>query len=144
MKDKERIIQDSNEVIELLTDTTKIDEEISSINDELIITAELVNKLVKENSKTSISLDYYNKKYDELSNRYEKLQAQQEELLKVKSDTQGKAFKMKSFLANLSQSEDQLEDWNENVWMLMVDSAIVHRDSNITFKFSNGKESTIL
>ena len=59
----------------MLTDTTKIDDEISNINDELIITAELVNKLVKENSKTSISLDDYNKKYDELSNRYEKLKA---------------------------------------------------------------------
>lgn len=62
MEDKERIIEDSNEVIELLTDTKKIDDEISSIYDELIITAELVNKLVKKNSKTSISLDDYNKK----------------------------------------------------------------------------------
>ena len=140
MEDKERIIQDSNEVIKLLTDTTKIDDEISNINDELIITAELVNKLVKENSKTSISMDDYNKKYEELSNRYEKLQAKQEELLKVKSDKQGKALKMKSFLASLSQSDDELDDWNESLWMLMVDSATVHRDSRITFKFKNGKE----
>lgn len=43
MEDKERIIQDSNEVIELLTDTIKVDYEISNINDELIITAELMN-----------------------------------------------------------------------------------------------------
>jgi len=144
MEDKERIIQDSNEVIELLTDTTKIDDEISSINDELIITAELVNKLVKENSKTSISLDDYNKKYDELSNRYEKLQTKQEELLKVKSNKQGQALKMKSFLANLSQSEDELDGWNESLWMLMVDSATVHRDSSITFIFHNGEVAKIL
>jgi hypothetical protein len=140
MEDKQRIIKDSNEVIELLTDTTKIDDEISNINDELIITAELVNKLVKENSKTSISLDDYNKKYEELSNRYEKLQTKQEELLKVKSDKQGKALKMKSFLANLSQSEDELDDWNESLWMLMVDSASVHKDTSITIKFHNGNE----
>ena len=143
MEDKERIIQDSNEVIELLTDTTKIDNEISNINDELIVTAELVNKLVKENSKTSISLDDYNKKYEELSNRYEKLQAKQEELLKLRSDKQGQALKMKSFLTNLTQSEDKLDDWNESLWMLMVDSATVHRDSSITFRFQNGNDATI-
>jgi len=143
MEDKERIIQYSNEVIELLTDTTKIDNEISNINDELIVTAELVNKLVKENSKTSISLDDYNKKYEELSNRYEKLQAKQEELLKLRSDKQGQALKMKSFLTNLTQSEDKLDDWNESLWMLMVDSATVHRDSSITFRFQNGNDATI-
>ena len=144
MEDKQRIISDSNEVIELLTDTTKIDYEISNINDELIITAELVNKLVKENSKTSISLEEYNKKYDELSNRYEKLQAKHEELLKVKSGKQGQALKMKSFLVNLTQSEDKLDDWNESLWMLMVESATVHRDSSITFMFHNGEGAKIL
>jgi len=143
MEDKERMIQDSNEVIELLTDTTKIDDEISNINDEIIITAELVNKLVKENSKTSISLKEYNKKYDELSNRYEKLQVKQEELHKLRSDKQGQALKMKSFLANLFQLEDELDDWNESLWMLMVDSATVHRDSSITFRFQNGNDATI-
>jgi hypothetical protein len=85
-------------------------------------------------------LEEYNKKYDELSIRYEKLQTKQEELLKLRSDKQGQALKMKSFLANLTQSEDKLDDWNESPWMLMVDSATVHRDSSITFRFNNGKE----
>ncbi len=88
-------------------------------------------------------MDDYNKKYDELSNRYEKLQAKQEELNKVKNDKQGKALKMKSFLANLAQSEDILDDWNESLWMLMVDSATVHRDSSIMFRFHNGVECKI-
>lgn len=75
MEEKTRIIQDSEEIIELLTDTTNID-------DELFITSELVSKLVNENSKTSDSIDNYNKKYEELSSRYDKLQAKREELLK--------------------------------------------------------------
>jgi len=140
MEDKERMIQDSNEVIELLTNTTKIDDEISNINDELIITSELVNKLVKENSKTSISLADYNKKYEELSNRYERLKGRLEELLNIKSEKKGQAHKMKSFQSNVTQSKDELVDWNENVWMLMVDSAVVHKDTSITFKFNNRKE----
>ena len=143
MEDKERIIQDSNEAIELLTDTTKIDDEISRISDEMTFTSELVNKLVKENSKTSISLEEYNKKYDELSNRYDKLNARQEELFKLRSDKQGQALKMKSFLANLTQSEDELDEWDEGIWMLTINNAVVHRDSSITFKFHNGYEIKI-
>lgn len=47
---------------------------------------------------------------------------------------------MKSFLTNLDQIGDALVDWNEHVWMLMIESAVVHRDSSITFRFHNGKE----
>lgn len=47
---------------------------------------------------------------------------------------------MKSFLGNLNQLGDELADWNENVWMLMIESAVVHRDKSISFKFLNGKE----
>jgi len=50
---------------------------------------------------------------------------------------------MKSFLADINQLDDELVDWNENVWMLMVSSAVVHRDSSITFKFTSGTEVTL-
>jgi hypothetical protein len=141
MEDKRRIIQDSEEIIELLTDTTKIDDEIRDLDDELFITSELVSKLVNENSKTSDSIDNYNKKYEELSNRYDKLQAKREELLKQRNDKQGQALRMKAFIANLSESENELSDWNERIWMLLVDGATVHRDSSITFKFNNELET---
>jgi len=144
MEDKERILEDTIEVIELLADTTKLDSDISKIDGELIVISELVNKLVKENAKTSTDLDDYDKKYEELSNRYEELKAKHEEMIRLRSEKQGQALKMKSFVANLNQSEDILAEWNERVWMLLVESAIVHRDSRITFKFLNGEEVTMV
>jgi vacuolar-type H+-ATPase subunit I/STV1 len=140
MKDRKRIIQDSTEMIELLTDTTQLEQEIDTLNDELVVTAELVNKLIKENSKSSMSQDEYNKKYGELTNRYEKTKKKQEELIEARSNKKAQALNMKSFISNLKQAEDKLSDWNENVWMLLVNSAVVHRDNHITFKLNNGKE----
>ena len=140
LDDRDRVVQDTSEVIELLTDTTQLDQDIESTNDDLIVIAELVNRLVKDNSKTSISLDEYNKKYDELTNRYERTKEKQEELIKTRSNKKAQALNMKSFLTNLNQLDDELVDWNENVWMLMIESAVVHRDSSITFMFHNGKE----
>ena len=43
-------------------------------------------------------------------------------------------------MANLSKADDKITAWNESIWMLLVKSAIVHRDKNITFKLNNGKE----
>jgi cell division protein FtsB len=57
MKDKKRIIQDSTEMIEMLTDTTELDQEIKDLNDELLVISELLNKMIRENSKSGLTHD---------------------------------------------------------------------------------------
>lgn len=85
MGDKEMMIQNTTEAINLLNDTTKLDEELTSTSDELTVIGEFVNKLVKENFKTNMSLDEFNKKNEELSNCCEKTKAKYDNLLKVRS-----------------------------------------------------------
>jgi hypothetical protein len=138
MEDRKRIIEDTCEVIELLTDTAKLDDAISGLEDEIMITSEIVSRLVNENSKTDIALEDYNKKYEELSNRYDRLKNKHADLLNERNEKQGQALIMKVFIKNLSESEDKLDEWNERIWMLLVDGATVHRDSSITFKLYNG------
>lgn len=47
---------------------------------------------------------------------------------------------MKAFIASLSESEDELSDWNDRIWMLLLDGATVHRNSSITLKLNNGNK----
>jgi len=138
-KDKQRVIKDTEDIVKLLTDTSQLDSEITKIEDEMVVITELVNKLVKENSKTDTDIETYNKKYEKLSVRYDKLQVQLDELIIEKKSKQGQKQKMHTFIKNLKESEDELVDWNEKIWMLMVESAVVHRDSSITFKFHNSE-----
>lgn len=140
MKDRKRIIQDSTEMIELLTDTTQLEQDIDTLNDELVVIAELMNKLIKENSKSSMSQDEYNKKYGELMSRYERMKEKHEDLIIARNNKKAQALVMKCFLSNLKHIDEKLSDWNEHVWMLLVENAMVHRDSSITFKFHNGNE----
>jgi len=60
--------------------------------------------------------------------------------MKQRISRQAQTLKMKSYLANLSMSEDILDEWKESIWMLLVVSATIHRDKSITFKFQDGKE----
>lgn len=141
--DKKQVISDTEDIIKLLTDTTKIDSEITKIDDEMLVITELVNKLVKENSKTDTDIETYNKKYEKLSARYDKLQVQLDELISEKKLKQGQKQKINTFIKNLKESEDELAEWNERIWMLMVESAVVHRDSSITFRYRNSEEVVI-
>lgn len=130
-------------MIELLTDTTQFDKEIENLNDELLVIAELLNKLIKENSKSGMTQDDYNKKYAELTNRYERVQEKHNELIKARNNKKVQALNFKAFISSLKRIDDKLTEWNEQIWMLLVKSAVVHRDTSITFKLSNGKEIRI-
>lgn len=50
---------------------------------------------------------------------------------------------MRVFLKALRKSESDIDKWDERIWMLMVESATVHRDGRLSFKFYNGKELKI-
>jgi len=143
MGDKDRIIEDFKDVIALLTDTSTLDKEIETIESELFVIAEQVDKLVKENSKTELSLDVYNKKYLELTTKHKKLSNERDDLINKKISKQEQALKMKVYLNNIIQSEDELDNWNERIWMLMVKNAVVHRNSSITYKYKNNEEVSI-
>lgn len=141
MKDKDRIIQDAKAVIKILSDTKDIDSEIIKLYEDLHVVSELVNKLVKENSKTEHSHDEYNNKYEKLLNRHEELQIKHDELINTKVTKENQALKMRTYLNNIIKSKNVLDQWDERIWMLMVESAVVHKGSSITFKFCNGEES---
>ena len=36
-----------------------------------------------------------------------------------------------------------LEEWDDTIWMTMVEKAVIHKDKRITFKFYNGAEKTV-
>lgn len=135
-KDKKRVIKDTEDIIKLLTDTSQLDSEITKLDNELEIVTKLAKKLVKENSKTRISFNDYNKKYEEL-------QIKRDDLINTKVTKESQALKMRTYLNNINQSKDELDQWNESIWMLMVESAVVHRDSSITFKHRNNEEVVI-
>ncbi|MEA4821140.1 MAG: recombinase family protein, partial [Erysipelotrichales bacterium] len=140
MKDKKRIIDYTNAMIALLTDTTQLDNQIDDLYDEMVVITELINKLIKDNSKSNMSQDEYEKKYLELTSRYEQTKKRQEELIEARNNKKAQELNMRTFIANLSKAEDKITAWNESIWMLLVKSAVVHRDKNITFIFNNGKE----
>jgi len=66
------------------------------------------------------------------------VQDQLDGLITEKESKLGQKKIMQTFINNLKELEDELADWNERIWMLMVESALVHRNSSITFKFQSG------
>lgn len=143
MQDRKQIIADCELMRRELTDFTDLDAEIEGQVEEIEVVAELVDALVKENAAAPQSQKVYSVKYENLTKRYETASAELNRLreLRAKREQQDKA--MASFIRSLRKQPEVLNTWNDTIWMVMVEKAIVHRDSSITFKFYNGAESQV-
>lgn len=47
---------------------------------------------------------------------------------------------MALYIRTLKKQPEVMHDWNDTIWTVMIEKAIVHRNGEITFAFANGTE----
>lgn len=103
----------------------------------------MAKNLVKENASNAQSQEAYIKKYDALTKRYEEAVTELERLQKCNAERiqQDKAISV--FIRTLKKQPLILDEWNDTIWNVMLEKAIVHRNGEITFIFYNGTKITV-
>lgn len=142
MTDKQRIIDDTKEVIALLSDTTEIEKRISDATVEIETVADLVEKLVKENTSKIQNQDDYEARYQALTERYNKAK---DELEKANNELFQKKTRQKNLeaiAAKMEELDSVLLEWSDEIWLTLIEEAVAHEKATITFKFKNGYNIT--
>lgn len=140
MADRAGVIEDCSLMRQALADTVALDNEISALNEEITVLAELVKACVRENASTAQSQEEYTKKYDGLVARYEKATARLTELTAEKERKRDQDREIRLFIESIKEKPLVLDEWDERLWIALLDRATVFRDGRITFKFKNGSE----
>jgi predicted nucleic acid-binding Zn-ribbon protein len=143
MQEKDRILEDINDVIQLLSDTSELDTKVVELQNKMEVISGLVDKMIKENTRTTQNQVEFNKRYDELSAQYESEKNDLDKTLEKRAYKQAQEIKMKAYLEEIKKADNYLPEWSNDIWMLMVEKAIVNRDKTITFKFTSGTEVTM-
>lgn len=140
MENQERIIKDCEAMRRALTDLAELDAEIERQLEETQVVAELVKAAVKENASTAQSQEAYLRKYEALTERYEKAAAELERLQSLHTTQSQQDKAMALYIRTLKKQPVALREWDSTIWTVMVEKAIVHRDGAITFVFKDGIE----
>ena len=78
-----------------------------------------------------------------MSERYNKLKDKLDKLINERAYKLGQSTKLEASIKEMETAETTIDTWNDELWMTIVESAVVHKDKSITFKFYNGKEIRI-
>lgn len=141
--DKASLIEDCKLMIETIADVTFLDEQINRQVDILEELAQKVKELVSSNASTpELQVDYL-KEYDKLCTKHSAEELKYKELLKEKDYRLAQSKSMELFIESIKDKPDAIDTWDDALWLLLVEQAVVHQDKSITFKFTNNKEITI-
>lgn len=87
-----------------------------------------------------MTLTSYRKRYGALTKRYEAAAAELERLQNLRASRSQQAKAMALFIRTLKRQPERMDTWDNTIWTVMVEKAIVHKDGLITFVFYNGTE----
>lgn len=139
MKNRKQVIEDCELMRRTLVDFGALDADIERQLEETQVIAEMVKTAVRENASTVQSQEAYLKKYDVLTKRYETAAAELERLQSLRSLRSQQDKAMALFIRTLKKQPKFLDAWDDTIWTVMVEKAIVHKEGSITFVFCNGE-----
>ena len=139
IESKDNILEDCRLMQATLTDCTGIDTEIESLLEEIEVVTELTKRCIAENSQTAQNQEEYTARYNGFVERYEKAKAQLEQLRATKTAREAQAEAIGAFMFEV-QELDALTEFDEKLWLTVIDTVTVHADGRMTFRFQGGTE----
>ena len=137
---REEIIDNCELAARHLSDCTELDTEKESLLQEIEEVTELSRKYIQGNASQAQDQETYLKKYNALVARYDKASSRlaaldEEMLVKLR-----KADAFNNYIYMLQCTSGKLETFDESIWAIAVEKAIVNADKTITFEFRDGAE----
>ena len=119
-------------------DCSALNAEIDKLNEEIKEVTETVNRFVKENASTRLSQESYDQKYNSLVKMFEKANKRLSEVKQERDGQINRERELRIFISQLAEKPLVIEEWDEELWVSIPETAIVHKDGRITFMFKNG------
>ena len=139
LAEKEEIISTYEMMRDKLFSTTALVEERRALENELNVTARLVEDCIKENARIAQDQTAYEERYQSLVERYESAKKRYDEIVEQISDRTIRGEQVSIFLGKLRE-QDLIDTFDDDLWLSMVDFITVHDKSKVTVTFKDGSE----
>lgn len=135
--------EDAQMILALLTDTTGIDSEVATLQDECAVVMEMLRKAVADNTAFAQDQKEYQRRYEALVDRYEAAKDRLDALENEHQSRIARRAEIEWFLAELDQRDAILTEFDEELWYNTVESVSVGAGDEVTFTFRGGTKETV-
>ena len=138
--ERDEILANTKVMMEIVCETDSLDRDLQDSITELNIISEQMQIAIAENSRVALDQDEYEKRYAELTARYEKAKAKYDDIAEQIESKKAKRELFKGFIRTLEKQDGLMEDFDAGIWSSLVQEVIVKTKDDIRFIFKNGFE----
>ena len=125
--------------IKTVFDLTDLLAEQARLHGEMELLSGMMEESIRQNATVALDQAEYQKRFDDLSQRFDTVKQQHSEVSDRISDLKSRKGEMMDFLKLLKNQEDEVTVFSEGLWTGLLDYATVYADGRMTFTFKNGQ-----
>lgn len=139
IKDKAGVLENVRTAIQTLRDLDDLKAEQEGLESEMTILVGQIHDWVEENARRAMDQAAYNKKYNEMVEKYGTLKSRYDSNAATIDQSLTSARTLEEF-ANTLEKQDVMTEFDERVWGSMVDFMTVYSKDDIRVTFKDGTE----
>ena len=126
-----------------MQDTSEATFEKANLQNELVAIADMVERCIEDNARFVRNQDDYEKKYNELVDRYENVKARIAALDEQITRTLAEKETTAMYIEKLRGLPDTVTEFDENLWQSLLKYMTVYGKDDYGFTFADGTEIRI-
>ena len=140
MGNRSTVLADCELIRQTLCDTAALATEMQQEQDEMTVVSELMQAHIKKNASVAQSQEAYALETERIEKRYNAAFEHYTALETEKEKRMQKNKEISTFITTLKMQPQTVPEWNERLWITLLDIAIVQQDGSIVFRFKSGKK----
>lgn len=138
IENKTQILADFELIKNEVFDTAKLETERKSLEHELETVAEQVQECIDQNARVAQNQAEYEQQYNELINKYDSIKSKADKVTSVIADKKAKKSELELFVENLKTQDRAVTEFDEGLWISMVECMTVYGKDDVRVEFKNG------
>jgi hypothetical protein len=141
-----KLLTDRDDIIETFElaksaafNTTALTAERDELQSELLVVSELLQQCIQENAHVALDQTEYQKRYDGLTERFNKTKSRLDTVTATISDKQARQATIEAFLDELRRL-DVVTEFQPALWYSLVDFMTVYSKDDVRVTFKDGTE----
>ena len=123
-----------------LFDSAAIDDELAARNAEAEVLIEMNRKHIAENASAAQDQKAYKKRQEDLVSKYNAVVNRIDELKAEMEKRKIQRTVLTAFIDTMEQQHGILAEFDEHLWLAVVEKATVHADGRLVFTLMDGSE----
>lgn len=137
---RDEVLENLKEIRNLISGGERTLQQQTALWEESRLLEEQIQALIMRNARIAMDQEQYQKEFDELAARHSRIKQEYEEQAIAAEQDVGRVAQIDYFIRNLEELDAPITEFDDRLWISMVDHVVVHSKEDIRVVYRDGIE----